>query len=64
MVEEEVDSAAGRRLLPRRALQAQAVLGARVITPKHIINYHSPLTRARIKGDWRWTLNVERLKKK
>lgn len=49
VVEEEVDSAAGRRLLSRRALDAEAVLGTHVITPKHIINYHRPLTRARTK---------------
>lgn len=49
VVEEEVDSAASRLLLPRRALDAEAVLGTHVITPKHIINYHRPLTLAHTK---------------
>lgn len=40
VVEKEVDSAASCRLLSRRALDAEAVLGTHVITPKHIINYH------------------------
>lgn len=38
VVEKEVDSATSCRLLSRRALDAEAVLGTHVITPKHIIN--------------------------
>lgn len=51
VVQEEVDSAAGRRLLPRRALDAEAVLGTHVITPKA---HHklSPSSHSRSHEKW------------
>lgn len=64
MVEEEVDSAASRILLSRRALDAEAVLGTHVITPKHIINYHRPLTFTRTKRGLAWDFKYGAIKEK